>query len=79
MPAADRLAKEIFEKARDLAERDPTPEHYELAKMAASQMYGFQLGLAFMARGASGIRARQLLDEYEATVSAWGRPPSAHI
>ena len=79
MSAKDRLARELFEKARDLAERQPSPETYELVKMAANNMYGVQIGMAFLNRGAAGVRARQLLDEYEAVIGHWGQPPSVHM
>ena len=70
MPATDRLAKEVFEEATRLAHDHPTPDTYRLAKMAGSLWFGTQLGMAFINRGADGVRARQLLAEYEST-TAW--------
>jgi len=70
MPAADRLAKEVFEEAKLLAQHQPSPETYRLAKMTANLYYGTQIGMAFLNRGAEGVRARQLLDDYESSV-AW--------
>lgn len=70
MSAKDRLAKEVYDHAMDLARRQPSPETYQLVKMTANLYYGTQIGLAFLNRGAEGIRARQLLDDYEAS-TAW--------
>lgn len=70
MPAVDRLAKEVYEQATEVAKQYPTPETYALARMTANLYYGTQIGMAFLNRGAEGVRARQLLADYEATV-AW--------
>ena len=78
MPAADRLAKEVFEAATALAQAQPNPDTYRLAKMTANLYYGTQLGMAFINRGAEGVRARQLLDDYEAA-TAWMTPEKGYV
>jgi tetrahydromethanopterin S-methyltransferase subunit B len=70
MPAVDRLAKEVFDQATQVAKTYPNEETYKLVRMTANLYYGTQIGLAFINRGAKGVRARQLLDDYESTV-AW--------
>lgn len=70
MPAVDRLAKEVYEQATEVAKRNPSEDTYKLVKMTANLYYGTQIGLAFINRGAEGVRARQLLEDYESSV-AW--------
>lgn len=72
MPATDRLAKEVYEQATALAQRAPSEDSYRLVRMTANLYYGTQIGMAFLNRGAEGVRARQLLDDYEAS-TAWLR------
>lgn len=66
MSAKERLAKEVYEHAMELARKQPYPETYQLVKMTANLYYGTQIGLAFLNRGADGARAQQLLKDYEA-------------
>lgn len=70
MPATDRLAKEVYEQATVVAQHAPSEETYRLVRMTANLYYGTQIGMAFLNRGAEGVRARQLLDDYEAS-TAW--------
>ena len=67
MPAVHRLSKRLYDKIEALALANPTPEVLEIQEKALDLMYGINIGLAAASSGASGVRFRQLVNDYEAT------------
>lgn len=67
MPAVHRLSKRLYDKIEAFAETNPTPEVLEIQEKALDLMYGINIGLAAASSGASGVRFRQLVNDYEAT------------
>lgn len=67
MPATHRLAKKLYDKIEIITESNPTPELLEIQGDALDLMYGINIGLAAASSGASGVRFRQLVNDYEAT------------
>lgn len=67
MPAVHRLSKRLYDKIETLAAANPTPEVLDIQEKALDLMYGINIGLAAAAGGASGVRFRQLVADYETT------------
>ena len=67
MPAVHRLSKRLYDKIEKIAEGSPTPELLEIQGDALDLMYGINIGLAAASSGASGVRFRQLVNDYEST------------
>lgn len=67
MPARPRLAEELMRVSSQLLNRYPgDPLVRQIARMTADQHFGNEIGMAYFNRGASGARAKQLVNEYEA-------------
>lgn len=66
MPARPRLSEEAWGKALEIVKKYPAdPDVRALAHTCAAMHYGVELGMAYINRGITGDRARQLFNEYE--------------
>lgn len=67
MPAVHYKSKRLYDLIEAMVAHNPTAEMLDLQLEVLDLMHGFNIGLAAMKGGASGVRFRQLVQDYEAT------------